>query len=85
MAVLAGVSGVEVGMTIDDVVYWCKLYRGGGVSHIVTHGINGDYVMTACGTMANDATVTKDKPKRICRRCREALAYLRPAKEGGAK
>ena len=70
-------------ISIDDVVFWCQLYRGGGVSHIVT--ISGYYVMTACGTMTSGATVTKDKPKRICRRCREALKDLRPAKEEGTK
>ena len=60
-------------MTLDEIKAWSML---GGVACIVTSG-QGGWVTTACGHWrTGDATF--GRPKRVCRKCREALPNLRP-------
>jgi hypothetical protein len=69
------VQGTAKGLSIEDVPVW---YTERGISHVVVSMQEG-WTYTACECLV---TTQPDepgtKPKRICRRCREQLKYLRP-------
>jgi hypothetical protein len=60
-------------ITIDDIKLW--LVRQ-GIGCIVLATLGGGWVATACGSLRTGDAV-EQRPKRICRKCREALPRLR--------
>lgn len=59
---------------VEEVPYW-KVLRG--IGHAVT-SLEGDWLFVACGSMisGNMANLTKETPRRICRKCRAALTDM---------
>jgi hypothetical protein len=65
---------------IDEVRLWA-IDHGGGIGHVVAAtGVWGRYVHTLCERLGNYET-TAERPKRVCRACRERLAQAWPHKE----
>lgn len=74
-AIEANVQGAAKGLSIEDVPVW---YTERGIAHVVV-SVHEGWTYTACECLVTtqpDEHATK--PKRICRRCREQLKYLRP-------
>jgi hypothetical protein len=59
-------------VSIDQVQRWYVIYSN--IGHAVA-GCGNGMVHTACGTLSFDNTdsTQTDRPKRICRKCRERL------------
>jgi len=67
-------------ITIDDVGFWLMLRSpGGDVGHILLSSFSHWHTI-ACGVATPNGVITQKKPARVCRKCREALSKLRPAK-----
>ena len=63
-------------ITEADVTHWLDLKGPGGhIGHIIMEQDSGWYV-TACGAWTTGGEVVTVQPRRICRKCREAMASI---------
>lgn len=67
------------GVNLEDVKAW--MVDGAKPGHVCLFERSG-WKLAACGVWTPNGTVMFNRPKRICRKCRDALPRLAPAPGG---
>ena len=65
-------------VTVEQVKHW---HVFAGVGHVVSARLGTGWLELACGTVCT-GDATGERPKRVCRKCRERLKDAVPVADG---